>query len=773
MILFGHSSQEKACERLRAGGSRGNKEAVTVTGIRGASSSNQVASSREKASKMENWRQYAVEFRKPTLAFGALLAFSPIFTPSAWAQAASVPEALIVEAPTLRAIGVEWKISGDDNVNAVAEAFYRRKGEQEWHKALPLLRLHHEVVNSFTAPFQTSEPTPENPRGSRESPWHYDSGNMFAGSILDLEPGTEYECRFVLSDPDGVNGEKEKTITVQTRKEPEPAPGGHIYHVYPIEWKGPKQQPAFTGLMRAYNMGASASDHEHAFPPRVQPGDTILVHAGIYESDRFHYLAGMPHPGYNALASVTDGTYYLDQSGTPDKPIVIKAAGDGEVIFDGAGNGNLFNLLAANYNYFEGITIRNTTVAFLLGWKGIAGSSGFTLKHCRIYDVARAVQEEWSGSRDIYIADNIIIGRHDPSKMMGWTGKTWSSLPGYPELLLSEYAIKVYGQGHVVAHNYVANWHDGIDVSTYGEPDGTPGIGSIEVTGPTEKPQLEAASIDFYGNDIYNMGDNCVETDGGSHNVRVYENRCFNMAEQALSAQPEFGGPVYFYKNLVYNVVEGGPLKFSETPAGVLVYQNTFVAGDTLPGGPVSNAHLLNNLFLGRGSDDSVFSIHTTTNYSTSDYNGFTSNKGAHNFAWNSPPFGIPADYNYEHKLTARNFKTLKQYSDATGQDKHSVMVDYDVFVNVPMADISDPQHLYNPEDMDFRLRPNSAAIDAGIVLPTINDGFTGRAPDLGAYELGKPMPVYGPRSLPPGVADKIGFRSWNGPPRNDLHLIP
>ena len=242
------------------------------------------------------------------------------------------------------------------------------------------------------------------------------------------------------------------------------------------------------------------------------------------------------------------------RDGTPDKPIVIKAAGDGEAIFDGAGTGNLFNLLRANYNYFEGITVRNATVAFLLGWKDIGGSSGFTLKRSRIYDVARAVQAEWSGARDFYIADNVIIGRHDPAKMMSWSGKIWQNLPGFPELLLSEYAIKVYGQGHVVAHNYLANWHDAIDVSTYGEPDGTPDIASPKLSGPTEMDERVAASIDFTGNDIYNMGDNCIESDGGAHNIRVFKNRCFNPAAGALSAQPIWGGPVYFYKNLIYNM---------------------------------------------------------------------------------------------------------------------------------------------------------------------------------------------------------------------------
>jgi hypothetical protein len=698
-----------------------------------------------------------------------------LLTMPARAQTAVSSGKLVVDAPTLTAIGVEWKITGDDNRNATVEVSYRKKGETAWHKALPLLRVHHEVINSAEPPFRPIDPTPANPNGERENPWHYDTGNMFAGSVLNLQPDTDYECRFVLSDPDGASGEKEKTITVHTRKEPQPAAGGRTFHVYPIGWKGPMQQPSFIGLMRAYNMGSSASDHDHTFPPRVRPGDVILVHAGTYISDRFHYMNGMPHPGYNNLAAVTDGTYYLTQSGTPDKPIVIKGAGDGEVIFDGAGNENLFNLLHANYNYFEGITVRNTTVAFLLGWKDITGSSGFTLKHSRIYDVARAVSGEWSASRDFYIADNVIVGRHEPTKMMGWSGALWTNLPGFPESLISEYAIKVYGQGHVVAHNYIANFHDAVDVSTYGEPDGTPGIDRNEVTGPTELDERTASSIDFYGNDMYNMGDNCIEGDGGSHNIRIFENRCFNTAAASLSAQPIFGGPIYFYRNLVYNAPSGGPLKFADTPAGVLVYNNTFVGGDTSPGGPVANAHLMNNLFLGTGSDRPVYQIATTTNYSSSDYNGFSANAGAYDFAWNSPPSTIEADYDYTHKLTVRRFKTLKDFAAATGQDRHSVTVDYHVFVNVPRPELSDPQRLYNPEDMDFRLRPKSAAIDAGMVLATINDSYVGKAPDLGAYELGQPLPAYGPGELPPGMmgVEAFGYRSWVGPSRPDLHLLP
>jgi hypothetical protein len=97
--------------------------------------------------------------------------------------------------------------------------------------------------------------------------------------------------------------------------------------------------------------------------------------------------------------------------------------------------------------------------------------------------------------------------------------------------------------------------------------------------------------------------------------------------------------------------------------------------------------------------------------------------------------------------LSKRSFKSLKEYAAATGQDRHSVMIDYDIFVRAQAPDLPDPQHLYQPGDYDLQLRKGARAIDAGVVLPNVNDGYTGHAPDLGAYEVGQPVPHYGPRS--------------------------
>ena len=644
------------------------------------------------------------------------------WTTNALAADKTVAKEFITEPATLVSLGFEWLIDGDDNRNATVTVSYRKQGEATWKSGPPLLRIGNERIN--------------------ENALQYVTPNGFAGSLFDLEPATSYEARFVLSDADGVEGRKEHVVTVRTRAEPMPAASGKVYHVYPPDYKGQRQEPAFTGLLAAYYTGSSHSDNFNTYPPRVQPGDTILVHAGLYKDNRYRYGGG--------LGTVSSGTYFLTQSGTPDKPIVIKAAGDGDVIFDGDGAYNLFNVMAANYNYFEGVTIRNTDLAFQGGLKNITGSSGLTIKRCRFENVGRAIYTDWSGSKDYYIADNVMIGRFNSNYLMGFTGSTWQMLPEFNPQLLSEYAVKVYGSGHVVAYNAISNFHDGVDVATYGNPDGSP---------MPIRDRLPV-SIDFYGNDVSNVEDNCLEADGGAHNIRIFRNRCFNHGHRALSVQPAFGGPVYFIRNIVYHAPEGGAVKFTASSSGIVVWHNTLIA----PVKPMllaaSNVHYRNNLILGKSETLETFAVETNTNYSSSDYNGFRPNEGAtFSFEWSSPASGTRANFpgqpgalsvQEQTKLEAsarerRRFKTLKEYSEATHQDTHSVLVDYDVFVKVTPTG-PDPRTLYKPSDFDFQLRPGSVAVDAGVRITGVNDDFTGKAPDLGAYEVGKPLPHYGPR---------------------------
>jgi hypothetical protein len=380
------------------------------------------------------------------------------------------------------------------------------------------------------------------------------------------------------------------------------------------------------------------------------------------------------------------------------------------------------------------------------------------VKHSRFEDVAAGIFTNYSGSSNFYIADNTFIGRDDPDHVIGWSGTFWQPFNGvdgqkFPPVMASYVAVKVYGPGHVIAYNYVANFHDGIDIETYGNPDGSAAEG-----GPSYPPKsawnLRPVGIDFYNNLMTNFHDNPFEADGGMHNVRVMRNLMLNSASHAFCNQPTVGGPTYWIRNIAYHL-PGGSTRLTGGSAGVIFYNNTILSETAASG--ASNVHWRNNLFLGENSSPALFTINTFTNYSSSDYNGFRPNPSApFSFAWNSPPTTVQADFSglttqggAAQALQTRQFKTLAEYSKATGQDAHSVLVDYDMFVKVPPLDAQDRrtvQKVYKAEDLDFRLKPGAAAIDKGTPLANVTEGFSGSAPDLGAIELNAQAPHYGPR---------------------------
>ncbi len=672
-------------------------------------------------------------------------------TPRAATTPAVTPGEFVVEPPTLINLGFEWLIEGDANRNANVDVSYRKVGDSAWKAGMPLLRLQHERV-------------------TQPNVFNLVSPNMFAGSILDLEPDTAYEARFVLTDPDGVNGpaaNATKTVTVRTRPEPQPAAGGKVYHVYPVGYTGPRIEPAFTGIMCAYNYYCGAGDTAPGGRPRVKPGDMILVHAGTYA---YRYEVYANQTTINATTTF-EGTYYLTADGTPEKPITIKAAGDGEVIIDGRGNFNLFNIKAADYNYFEGITFRNTGIAIWAGTQFIAGAKGLTVKRCRFEQVGMGVFSNYSGSSNFYIADSVFLGRNDPKHLTGWNGAFWEQFNGvegqtFPPIMASYTAIRLYGPGHVVAYNYVADFHDGIDTEMYGMPDGSHANEGPDYP-PREYWDRRPVSIDVYNNYITNAHDNSIEMDGSMHNIRLMRNVLINSASHPMSTQPSVGGPIYWIRNIVYHA-PGGSTRMTAGSPGVLFYHNTITTETSA--GSSANAHWRNNLMLGQDTAPAIFSVTTSTPYSSSDYNGFRLDpRAAVSFRWNVTPLAPPGAARgavasrgaaptgdagrggaaATADAGAPGFATLAEYVAATRQDRNSVTVDYDVFVNVPKLD-RDPktvQRLYDFKSFDFRLRPGSAAIDRGVALPNINDGFTGKAPDLGALELGQPLPTYGPRS--------------------------
>ncbi len=611
----------------------------------------------------------------------------------------------IIEPPTLQNLGFEWYIDGDANRNATVEVEYRIAGSGSgWKKGMPLLRIGGEHIERAGIDYTTP--------------------HMFAGSILDLNIGTEYEARFTLEDPDGVGGEAVNVVAVSTRAEPKAYREGRVRHVYPEYYKGETEEPSYPGLVSAYGGSENTKgDWSLVAEDPVQPGDIIKIHAGLYNADILNY------PDWHNVPF--DGTYWFTEKGTAERPIVIEAAGDGEVIFDGKGAGNLFNVMGTDHHIFQNLTFRNVDRVFEAGRKHLAGASNLTVRNCRFEHVGEGIRTEYAGSKNFLIQDNVILGRDDRYRLFGWAFDRKGFAPYGTHLMDSYYGINIYGSGHVIAYNSIAFFHDAIGISTYGSPE--------------EEQELKAVSIDIYNNDLHLQVDDFVEADGGVHNIRIMRNRGVNAAENGISAQPVFGGPAYYIRNILYNIPLGGALKIHGGVPGLTAYHNTFITENNA-GAKYPNSNFRNNLILGTDGPTVVSSLHFTTAYSVADYNGYRPNQGPdspeNQFRWLTPE-GEQVE-----------FKTLKSFSQASGLETHGIKVDYDVFEDLqkPIQALERglPGPVYHAVDLNFNLNPKGKAVDAGVRIPNVNDNYTGKAPDLGALEVGSEPVIYGARWLDP-----------------------
>lgn len=618
-----------------------------------------------------------------------------------------------VEEPTLECLGFVWEVEGDANRNGTVRVFWREAGraQEAEREGMPFLRVGGERAGA-----------PE---------WGFTTPSYWGGSILGLNPGTEYLCRLELQDPDGVEGEAVRELRVRTRSEPPEAPaGGRVRHVYPQDWQGPKEEPAYRGLLHAYYGYPRYADWILTTDP-AQPGDTLIVHAGVYRADFKDYR------DYHGLTF--DGTYTLTQDGTAQRPIVIRAAGDGEVVFDGNGCAVLFDLTAADYHRLEGLTLQNAEVALRAGVMNASGCQGLVVRECTLRDIGIGIQAQWEESKGFLITDNTFSGREARDRVYHHRGEGGKKV----QRIASYYAVKVHGQGHVVRHNRVEYFFDGIDLCTHARPE--------------TDPRKQAAAIDIHGNDIFLCNDNFIEADGGNSNIRIWENRCFNSGQQALSNQPVLGGPVYWIRNVVYHCGDAATFKFwGMYPAGILAYHNTSTGILTRPDKPGSNVHFRNNLFLpGDDATQPTLGLYSFSGYSTLDYNGYRRREP---FIAYLAPAGV-ADYDSEEGKEARSHASLAEFSRSTGQEAHGREVDYDIFAGAEapgwlawrqeQGEAEGVFPVFYSATVDLRLRKGSAAVDAGCRIPGVNEDFRGSAPDLGAYELGAPLPGYGPRPRP------------------------
>ena len=319
------------------------------------------------------------------------------------------------------------------------------------------------------------------------------AGNTLAGSIMFLEPDTDYEIQVALTDPDG--GADTRAINVRTEPRRElPAPARTL-HVVPGSGGGD---------------GSAGNPYQGVAAAWAQagPGDEVLLHAGNY-------------------GGVNDDN---GNSGNPGNEIVFRAAGDGEVVF------SYIQVFQRSNLWFEGLTFRydgGSDTGFYSSLLNSGYDNGFqsmpseinniVLKGNRFEGYKHAVR---AGPRTNgwYVADNTIIG----DKQLGITG-----IPSFD----GEGIELGQGSDHEVAYNSITRVADGVSFPSrncdiYGND-------IFDVTDDGIELDYGQANTRIWENRIHNAGHNGIafQPQAGAP-WYIVRNQIVNVRQLGLCTRP-------------------------------------------------------------------------------------------------------------------------------------------------------------------------------------------------------------------------------------------
>lgn len=578
------------------------------------------------------------------------------------------------------------------------------------------------------------------------------ASNRFAGSVFALRSDTTYAIR--LSSPAFASN---RLLSVRTRSEIAPAATNAVYHLRP-DGDDTRDGRSFATAFRTLR---------HALEV-VMAGERIVLHEGRYNEGEIEVF-----PGSSGEADAT-----------ATHPIVIESAPGERAILDGTDSG-----FVPQWEVYDGIagvyrtaTARQPYHAYLNGghlyrfgildhlrtnrWSQMSGffSNGahlyvrlpdgapigtnritiprFTfalllgVNHYQLRDLefcyygfdrgpAAIVLDNSSSNRiqrcNIHHTGTGISIRHDsihntiercsfnewPVDTMMWDaikqGEPFGSEPYENGGVVMEGDHTVY-YGNVIRSNRFEHMFDGAHLF------------SDDHLAPTE-------DLDFHDNIVLNCGDDGVETDGVGSNCRIYSN-VFSNFLTGISVAPAALGPTYIVRNALLRwrsipSVEGEdgrfygyPIKLNhqmrEDPwtSSVYLYHNTCFTDE-----PGLDGFLFSYYWWYWTNIVSRNNIYAGTSYALRNVNEQD-----------------PVDFDYDDLFTTASnrfiqwfradFSDLAAFTQATGQERHGLTLN--------------PRFV---EPGNIQLRADSPLINRGIVIPGINDNFSGSAPDIGAFE--------------------------------------
>lgn len=222
---------------------------------------------------------------------------------------------------------------------------------------------------------------------------------------------------------------------------------------------------------------------------------------------------------------------------------------------------------------------------------------------------------------------------------------------------------------------------------------------------------------DIYGNKISHVWDDALEMEGGGRNVRIWGNY-IDLVYNAIANSVVSVGPMYVVRNVVHRTQYAAPDSMSS--GRFTKSQTKNVGGMVWGGGRVYLFH--NTLFRASrtaGADEGISGVGTQ----------LVNVRSANNIldtTW-FPLANTAAD---PKSSSDYDLLTGREFRQGLGAEPHGIFA----------APAYDPSHSSGP----YTQSAGSPGHDKGVVIPNINDGFSGTAPDVGAQERDAPALEFG-----------------------------
>ena len=404
------------------------------------------------------------------------------------------------------------------------------------------------------------------------------------------------------------------------------------------------------------------------------------------------------------------GTFAIYEDGTETNPIVIRGVDRDTVILDGGGTGGNVLEIYGSYTHLEQLTIQNANRALRHQGEGAVGN---VVRRVLARDVNLGFGADFD-QVGFTICDNELYGPIEWPHVYSDDGGTYSNVDG----------IVVYGNGHAVCHNKLVGWGDALKIA---------GDGS--------------RSVDFYGNDIEESYDNAIELDGGEGNTpHVAEPGDQQLRAAVVPARPrracvrraERRGE---RRSREPEVPLAGWVRGDQRHPGLAQHVRPAVPGAAADrqhdqpqlrarGEPVRGAGHPRSGPCGR-VDRRHRSRTVRTGTGTGRWTTASTSAG--------PGTGTPLP------TCRRPGRSRRMAWRSMGTPS-------------PVGTRPPPDYTSTEVAQDVTLSAGSPAVDSAMAIPGINDDYLGSGPDLGAWELGCPIPIYGPRPVGddglPGACD-------------------